>query len=79
MQPLYDVMKNIWLDPGSDLEKFLATEIAGISYPPEDSDGRINIDEMFSINNRNPIQVAGPNLRQVVPDGRLSSFNDRWD
>ena len=41
--------------------------------------GKINIDEMFTINGMNPIHMAeGPMLRDVVPDGLLSTFSDRW-
>jgi hypothetical protein len=79
MPPLYDKMKLVWLDPGTRLEQFLATDLAGVVYPPKDAAGKINIDEMFSINSRNPVQYQlGPSLRQVVPNGRLSDFNDRW-
>ena len=79
MPPLYDTMKEVWLDPGTRLEQFLATDLAGISYPPKNAAGKINIDEMFSINSRNPVQYQlGPSLRQVVPNGKLSDFDDRW-
>jgi hypothetical protein len=79
MPPLYDKMKIVWLDPGTRLEQFLATDLAGIGYPPKNAAGEINIDEMFSINSRNPVQYQlGPSLRQVIPNGKLSSFNDRW-
>jgi hypothetical protein len=79
MPPLYDKMKIVWLDPGTRLEQFLATDLAGIAYPPKNAAGEINIDEMFSINSRNPVQYQlGPSLRQVVPNGKLSDFNHRW-
>jgi hypothetical protein len=80
MPPLYDTMKEVWLDPGTRLEEFLATDLAGIVYPPRNAAGKINIDEMFSINSRNPVQFQlGPSLRQVVPNGKLSDFDDRWE
>jgi hypothetical protein len=79
MPPLCDTMKKVWLDPGTRLEQFFATDLAGITYPPRNAAGKINIDEMFSINSRNPVHYAyGPSLRQVVPNGKLSDFNDRW-
>lgn len=77
MQPLYEVMKSVWLDPVG-LEQFLATSFTEITYPPENGEGEINIDEMFTINGRNPVHLTGPKLRMVVPSGRLSNFDDRW-
>jgi hypothetical protein len=78
MQPLYEVMKNVWLDPGTELGQYLATGFGGIAYPPVNAAGEINIDEMFSINGRNPVHLIGPKLRDVVPNGKLSSLADRW-
>jgi len=78
MQPRYNTMKEIWLNPGSLLEQFLAT-IGGIVYPPRNEEDRINIDEMFSLNARNPVHFTeGPWLREAIPGGLLSDFNNRW-
>ena len=65
--------------PGNFLwQFFVANWFAGVSAPPENADGEINIDEMFSINGRNAVDPTGPKLREVVPNGKLSNLNDRW-
>jgi hypothetical protein len=39
----------------------------------------LGLDEMFSLNAKNPVHfVAGPTLRELVPGGMLSNFDNRW-
>lgn len=78
MQPLYTALKTIWLDPGNSFEEFVQGE-AGFEMPSQNSDGYINIDDAFSLNARNPIEIGqGPMFRTTVPGGSLSSLDDRW-
>ena len=80
MQPLWDAMKLVWL-PSNKIEQFLTINvIGGMAYPPTNADDEINMDEMFSLNSKNPIdRLKGPGIQEVIPNGRMSTFADRWE
>jgi hypothetical protein len=78
MQPLYNVMKTVSLDPGNWFEE-LGQSVSGFVMPPQDASGKINIDAVFSLNAKNPInQGLGPTFQTAVPGGSLSDLDDRW-
>lgn len=78
MQPLYNIMKTVSLDPGNWIEE-LGQSMAGFVMPELDAFGRITIDDSFSLNARNPINPGlGPTFQAAVPGGRLSDLGNRW-
>lgn len=77
MPPLYDQMKLVWVKPHS--LQWLQETFSGFVAPSTNANGEINMDEAFSLNAQNPIDKdTGPMFRDLVPNGSLSDFNDRW-